>query len=194
MRQPIWIKIALTIFTLVAFSAGGVCFGSAITPNVDTAARRIKWTSLGKPPEAAVKIIGSFVCDRSSGVVVQSASGGRYIACPSGWQPWNNVSSEPWQLLACLGNPPTSYSPGFETLPHPVKDCKLTYTSEWVLAQEVYVILEDGSVWQWIFTYGLGTIIGYWIIGLLLGLAVGIMLSIQVWWVGRQSSVTHDYP
>ena len=194
MRQPIWIKVILTLFILVASGAAGVWLGSAITPNVATAAHRIKWTPLRKPPEAAAMIIGNFVCDRSLGVVVQSLSGNRYISCPSGWQPWNNMSSEPWQLLACAGDPPTSYSPDFDSLPHAVKDCKLTYTIEWELSQEVYVILDDGSVWQWVFTYGLGTMIGYWINGLLLGLVVGIILSIQVWRKGKYSSATQDLP
>ena len=177
MRRFIWIKIALTLFILVATSAGGIWFGNAITPDVSTAARRTKWTSLGKPPEAAVKIAGECLCDRSYGVVVQSASGVTYIACPSGWQQWNNAYGTPWQLTACLGNPPTQECPGFESLPHPVKDCGLKYTSEWTLVQAVYTILEDGSVWQWNFTYGIGTIMGYWMGGCFWGLVVGIRIQ-----------------
>lgn len=194
MRQPIWIKITLTLLILVVSSAGGVWFGSAITPDANSAARRTKWTSLGKPPEEVVRIAGIYVCEHSSGVVVQSASGSRYMACPSGWQVWNNPSSEPWYLLACAGNPPTAYSPGFDSLPKPVRDCRLEFSNEWELAEAVYVVLEDGSVWQWKFTYGLGTMIFYWTIGLLSGLVVGIALSIWMWQAGKRSSATDELP
>jgi hypothetical protein len=185
MKEAFRKKIALTLFVIISTSAGGVWLGSVITPNVNTAARGTKWTSLGTPPEAAVKIAGEFLCDQSYGVVVQSASGANFLSCPSGWRRWNEYGA-PWHLSACRGNPPTQYSPGFENLPRPVRDCGFRYTSEWAISETVYTVLEDGSVWQWNFTYSIGTIIAYWIGGLIFGLAVGIVISIYIWRRDRQ--------
>ena len=192
MKQPIWEKVAITFFVIVSTSVGGIWFGNAITPDANSVGRGTKWTSLGTPPEAAVKIAGESNCDRLYEVVVQSASGVHYISCPSGWRQWNSEYNVPGYLLTCQGNPPTPYNPGFESLPHPVRDCGLQYTHEWAIVETVYTVLEDGSVWQWKFTYGIGTIITYWIGGLILGLAVGIMISIYVWRRDRQRKRTLD--
>jgi hypothetical protein len=186
MKQIIWKKLALTLVILVSTSIGGGWVGNALTPDAKGAARATKWISLGTPPEAAVQIAGEFFCDGAYGVVVQSASGSSYQACSSGWRAWNYEYGTPGYLATCQGDPPTQYSPGFDSLPHPVKDCRLKFTYEWAIVETVYTTLEDGSVWQWNFTYGIGTIIAYWLGGLSGGLAVGIMISIWFWRRDRQ--------
>jgi len=186
MKEAIWKNVAITLFIIIVTSTGGIWFGNAITPDAKSVGRGTKWTSLGTPPEAAVKIAGESNCDRLYRVVVQSASGVRYISCPSGWRQWNSEDGFLGQMLTCRGDPPTAYNPGFKSLPHPVRDCRLNYTTEWAIQEIVYTVLEDGSVWQWNFTYGIGIIITYWIGGLIVGLAVGIMISIYVWRRDRQ--------
>jgi len=185
MRLSVWIKIAITLIIVVSTSAFGVWIGTAITPDSNTEARKINWTSLGTPPELAVKITGEFLCEQSYGVIVESASGTGYIACPSGWHVWDNPHSAPMNLDACRGNPPTQYSPKFENLPYPVTDCAFRFQNEWTIVENVYTILDDGSVWQWKFTYGIGNVLIYWVGGLFLGLVTGIIISIAVWWLDR---------
>jgi len=181
MKQPVWKKAIIFIFIIVATSIGGVVLGNLLTPDARRAARGIKWISLGIPPEGAVKIAGESVCGRSYEVVVQSASGKYYLYCSSEWRQYQSENGDPFILGTCQGNPPTQYSPGFDKLPYPVKDCGFIFTHEWGINETVYSVLEDGSVWKWDFTYGFNTIFKYWIGGLILGLIVGILISIGVW-------------
>jgi hypothetical protein len=184
MRPGLWKKIALALSLLVLTGICGICgllLGSVFTPDPHTAARGTTWTSLGEPPEAARKIAGEAVCGREYRVVAQSASGAYYISCQSNWEPWNAGSNGPVPMAACQGNPPTQYSPSFESLPYPVSDCGMKFTHEYVIAETVYTVLEDGSVWQWTFTYGMGTPIAYGVGGLIAGLAVGMIISIGIW-------------
>jgi len=184
MRPDLWKKIAIAFSLLVLTGICGICgllLGSAITPDARSAARGTTWTSLGKPPEAAQKVAGEDVCGREYRVVVQSASGAYYISCQSNWEPWNAGSTGPGGLAACQGNPPTQYSPNFDNLPSPVRDCGMKFTSEYAIAETVYTVLDDGSVWQWTFTYGMGIPIAYGMGGLIAGLAAGILISIGVW-------------
>jgi hypothetical protein len=186
MKEAIWKNVAITLFIIIVTSTGGIWFGNAITPDAKRVGQWTKWTSLGTPPEAAVKIAGESNCDRLYRVVVQSASGVHYIACPSGWRQWNSEDGFLGQMLTCQGDPPTAYNPGFKSLPHPVRDCGFKYTTEWATQEIVHTVLEDGSVWQWKFTYGIGIVIAYLIGGLITGLAVGIVISIYVWRRDRQ--------
>jgi hypothetical protein len=57
----------------------------------------------------------------------------------------------------------------------------MKFTSEYAIAETVYTVLDDGSVWQWTFTYGMGIPIAYGMGGLIAGLAAGILISIGVW-------------
>lgn len=186
MKQPVWKKVVITFFIMIIASIVGIVFGNMIIPDVRSAARGTKWTSLGKPPEVAVKIAGESVCGQSYEAVVQSASGKYYINCSTEWRQFQSEYAGPSNLAACQGNPPTQYSPAFEALPHRVKDCGLKFAFEWVVDETVYTILEDGSVWKWSFTYGFGTFFIYWIGGLIFGLIVGILLSIYIWRRGGQ--------
>jgi hypothetical protein len=186
MKLPVWKKVVITFFIMVASSAAGLWLGSLVLPDAHSAASGIKWSSLGSPPEAAVKIAGEFLCDRTYGVVVQAASGARYLSCSSGWKPWEEKFGKPWSLSPCRGNPPTQYCPAFERLPKPVRACGMKYTNEWTIIETVYTVLDDGSVWHWNFTYGIGTVLSYWLGGLMAGLVVGIFISIGVWWQSPQ--------
>jgi hypothetical protein len=185
MKRPVWKKVILTFFIIVIASIMGIVFGNLITPDARSVARGKSWTSLGTPPEAAVKIAGESACGQSYEAVVQSASGKYYLYCSSEWEPFQSENGGPGNLAACQGNPPTQYSPAFEALPFPVRDCGLKFTNEWAIEETVYTVLEDGSVWKWDFTYGFNTILKYWIGGLIFGLIVGILLSIYVWRSGR---------
>jgi hypothetical protein len=60
-----------------------------------------------------------------------------------------------------------------------------SHKNEWTIAETVYTILDDGSVWRWNFTYGIGTILGYWLGGLIVGLVVGIVISLAIWRMGQ---------
>jgi hypothetical protein len=186
MKQPIWKKVVITFFILIITGIVGVVLGNLITPDARSVARGEKWTSLGMPPEASVKVAGESDCDQSYEVVVQSASGKYYLHCSEEWESYQSEYGAPGNLAACQGNPPTQYSPSFENLPQPVRDCGLKFTNEWAIDETVYTILEDGSVWKWDFTYGFGTIFAYWIGGLIFGLIVGILISIGVWRRGGQ--------
>jgi hypothetical protein len=186
MRISIWIKIAISLIVIVITSAIGMWISSEITPDAHSEAQKIHWSSLGSPPEPAEKINGVFLCEQSYGVIIESTSGAGYIACPSGWQTWNNPITAPMPLDKCSGDPPTQYSPGFKDLPLPVKDCAFRFQNEWAIVENVYVILDNGSVWQWNFTYGIGNALIYLVGGLFWGLIVGIVISIVFWRLVRQ--------
>ncbi len=183
--KPFWKKVVLTFFIMMIAAIAGIVLGNMIIPDARNAARGEKWTSLGLPPEAAVKIAGESVCGRSYEVVVQSASGKYYLYCSSEWEQFKSENGDPGNLATCQGNPPTQYSPAFENFPQPVRDCGLKFTHEWAIDETVYTVLQDGSVWKWSFSYGFNTIFKYWVGGLIFGLIVGIALSIRIWRRGK---------
>jgi hypothetical protein len=186
MHLSLWKKIALSLLVILVTSGIGLWIGSLNIPDAHNEAQKIKWTSRGSPPEPAEKITGVFLCEDQYGVIVESTAGNGYIACPSGWQPWDKPDITPMLLDTCRGNPPTSYSPAFETLPRPVRACAFRYMNEWTIVENVYTILDDGSVWEWNFTFGIGNVIAQYINGLFWGFIGGVILSSVVWLGGKR--------
>jgi hypothetical protein len=180
-RKSIWKKVILSIAIIIVSTGIGGWIGNVITPEAKTAAGRTKWTSLGIPPSGAVAIVGEAPCVDQYEVVVGSSSGTNYIYCQSGWQQWDNPLDSAVKPAKCQGNPPSAYSPGFDKLPFPVKDCVMQFSNEWNISEQEYTVLEDGSVWYWSFTYGMNSILGNLFGGLLIGLVAGIVVSILAW-------------
>jgi hypothetical protein len=70
----------------------------------------------------------------------------------------------------------------------------LRYAQEWAVSETVYVALDDGNVWEWGFSYGVGTPIGYWLGGLVAGLVIGIIIAVVLWRTRGKSDSTTDKP
>ncbi len=181
MRKSIWKKVILSFVIILLSTAIGGWIGNVVTPDAKTAAGRTNWATLGIPPSDAVAILGEYPCSGQYEVVVGSTSGTNYIYCQSGWQQWDNLPDSAVKPAKCQGDPPSAYSPGFDKLPSPVKDCVMQFSNEWNISEKVYAVLEDGSVWYWSFNYGMSTVLGYLFGGLLIGLVAGIAISILVW-------------
>jgi hypothetical protein len=180
-RKPIWKKVILSIGIIIVSTAIGGWIGNVVTPDAKTAAGKTEWSTLGIPPSGAVAILGEYPCSGQYEVVVGSSSGTNYIYCQTGWQQWDNPPDSAGNPAKCQGDPPSAYSPGFNKLPFPVKDCIMQFSNEWNISEKVYTVLDDGSVWHWSFTYGMSTVLGYLFGGILIGLVVGIAISILVW-------------
>ena len=186
MRLSVWIRIFISLGIFLCTSAIGLWVGSLLIPDAHTEAQKIKWATFGFPPEKVEKIVGEHLCENAYGIIVETAVGQRYISCPSGWQTWDTPSISPMILNECQADPPTQYSPGFSSLPQPVKACAFKYMSEWTIVEYVYTILDDGSVWEWDFTFGIGNVIASYLKGLFWGFIAGIIISGFVWWWGSQ--------
>jgi hypothetical protein len=180
-RRNMLKKLAITCCLLVMGSIAGLWIGNALVPDVRTAARHAQWSSLGSPPGQVDAIAGEAPCGTFYGVVVQSSSGATYQYCDAGWTDTGGLPVAIAGMGICQGDPPTQYNPGFGRLPAPVKACAMNFTSEWSVAERVFVILEDNTVWKWDFTYGVGVYLAYWLMGLIGGVAVAILVSIKVW-------------
>jgi hypothetical protein len=174
-------KLAITIALLVAGAITGLVLGNALVPEIRTAARHARWTSLGSPPEPVETIAGEAPCGRGYSIVVRTSSGTTYQSCQGAWSDPGALASSMALLAPCRGDPPTQYNPGFDQLPQPVKACGMVYSTEWSVSERVFVILDDNSVWAWDFTFGPGIYLGYWSAGLVVGLAVAAILSVRLW-------------
>ena len=181
-RKPIWKKVIISIVIIIVSAIIGGWIGNLITPDAKTAAGRTKWSTLGIPPSGAMTILGEYPCGDQYEVVVESSSGTNYMLCQTGWQQWDNPQDSVGYLARCQGDPPSAYSPSFDKLPSPVKDCVMLFLNEWNISETVYTVLEDGSVWHWSFTYGMSTMLGYLFGGLLIGLVTGIAISVWFWY------------
>ena len=180
-KRTSWNKVITSIISIILACFLGVWIGYEITPDSNTVAKSIPWTSLGTPPSNAVNILGESPCGTSYEVVVQTISGKNYLYCQTGWQQWTSSYANVASLFKCNGNPPTAYSPRFEELPNSVVDCSFQFTNEYNNSELVYTILNDGSVWKWNFSYGISTVLGYMFGGFLSGFLVGIAIAIWLW-------------
>ncbi|MBN1429212.1 MAG: hypothetical protein JXB07_12630 [Anaerolineae bacterium] len=137
------------------------------------------WEPLNNPPEAVAHLVG--VDDDTQTLYVQSTSGHYYACC---WQ----LVEQPPQLDESPGQCSLSEMPSppgkvLENMTH--AECG----GEWFV-QYSYVLLSDGSVWEWQLTpnayEGIGVLsrgLFYSICGTLSGLGIGILLVALPWFV-----------
>jgi hypothetical protein len=177
-----WKRILGTIGIMIAAGFIGLIIGYNLVPDIQAAASHVPWENLGTPPAKALKISGYAPCSKSSGVVVLTQSGKQYQVCSAGqWEDWKYGENYNGMPVPCQTDHPTQYNPGLSQIPGKTIDCIMTYTIEWVHSESVYTVQDDGSVWRWIFSYGIGTYFAYALVGMITGLAAGVVLAVVLW-------------
>lgn len=115
------------------------------------------WQSMGSPPEKATKFLEIHVIDKSSYAVdiyIETASQKIYCYCDKSkkWEE-TNLPDRYLEDYRPLGN--WYKPPRFNNLPYRIIDAaSVSWVQEWLYATTTFVILEDGSVWQWLDNQG----------------------------------------
>jgi hypothetical protein len=175
-------RVGFTLLITLVCAILGVWLASLWANGPLLSGKWVRWKSLGSPPEKPAAITGGVYCDDRQGVEVQAASGNVYQHCG---RTWSLVGSGPanatFPLIPCQGEVPSAHNPGFGSLPSPVTTCSWTYAWEWTTEELVIVALEDGSVWSWYYSFGVGTVLLTSLAGLLAGLVAGIFIAQILW-------------
>ena len=112
------------------------------------------WQSMGSPPQKAIKFLEIRVIDKSSHAVdvyVETASQKVYCYCDKSkkWEETHLPENNYFKDYYALGN--LYQPPKFNNLSGKVIDAaSIFWVREWLYVSTTFVILDDGSVWQWL--------------------------------------------
>ncbi len=146
--------------------------------------RTAHWTPLGAPPEKALFIQYAARENSSLPTTVKSANGKFYAYRPASSPQWVETTwpypEKETRSSACQG---LTYKLSSPT--HTIIDCDGSVSWEMNRVEDLYAVLDDGSVWRW--QYGnennFTLTLSLYAAGLVLGVFFGFLFSKVIQWI-----------
>jgi hypothetical protein len=137
------------------------------------------WESLGQPPDGAASFSWAVPnwSEHRLQLYVKTTTGKTYSCCGSKKQGWEEASlKEELKESICKWYRDRLTQLIFSNIDvSQVKDCTLMpWSMEWFADEDMYVILESGSVWKWHHYWGLPQMIGF-------GCGIPLLVEILGW-------------
>jgi hypothetical protein len=145
----------------------------------------VHWQALGSPPGGADQFVAADIGIQTDAVdlSVRSASGETYVYRGAKGGVWELTTEPAGQApYDCAESFTKNRDPSYDLLPgEPVRCGSIVWSWEWTTDTDLFVILEDGSVWRWHVRHGISDAI-LWQCGLpLVFVAVGWVVYLGVW-------------
>lgn len=155
------------------------CFASNVIAHPIGNGNIAWWESMGQPSGGAARFVWAETNwhEHQFTVYVETTTGKIFRCCPAGQKGWEETTlKERVKESTCKWYRERLARLTFSNIDvSRVKDCVLMpWTFEWVADDEMYVILEDGSVWKWHHYWGLPQMIGF-------GCGVPLLVEILGW-------------
>jgi hypothetical protein len=187
-----WRGIGLGVLLTLGLGFLGYLIGSYANQliTVDTF---VRWKQLGKPPSGAASFIAigrDFKTDRVW-VSVKNARGEAYLYSgekDGQWEPGEGFAGQIPQDCAGAIYPPSD--PSFQQLPGKPRKCaSIVWSWEWDTISDLFVILADGSVWQWQVRHTFAASMAWICVTPLALIAAGWIVLLAIRLVRRKNSV-----
>lgn len=186
-------KIALIFLIIIpiACSLGiGGCFAGSRLFSEYATGKFARWTSLGVPPDKAVRIVrlNPNWSAHTVEVEVATTTGKFYRYAQSGWVEVDIPESERYMGVgSCERIPDAAFSSYLGTLPSKPVDCgTMIWNWEWFADEVHFIVLEDGSVWWWRYYTGFDRQAIFLCGGSIIGVCLGVVLLAILWRLRRR--------
>jgi hypothetical protein len=144
----------------------------------------VRWQSLGAPPGGADRIVSvnKIQLDSWVEVSVSTNSGEIYIHPGKAGSDWQAASDPRGQVPSdCAESILKHNEPSFNLLPGPPKRCaSVMWSWEWTTDSDLFVILEDGSVWRWHINHSFSDMVLWQCVTPLVFVGIGWIIYIAV--------------
>ncbi len=193
-KRKITLIFLVVILITCSLGIGGFFAGLRLFREY-TAGKFAKWTSLGVPPDRAVRIVGLNPNWREKTVEVEitTTSGEfyRYSAKQNRWVKVDIPESERYaEGGSCEIIPTAAFTSYLGALPAKPVDCGTMFWNwEWFADEVHFVVLEDGSVWWWRYYTGFDRLTIFLCGGSIMGICLGLVPLAILW---RQQRRTGD--